>query len=404
MGAAGISIRSGRRTRSVLLVLAGLCSVLPVVSNTPAAASAPARVDWPQYQGDAGHTGWDRGESILNPANVDRLKVLWIAPVGGDASAPIEAGGMFFAGSLDGYGVQAIDAETGRVIWAKTVSSVGSLPAPAVDGSSVLQPTPDHGLLALDPASGATLWESPVDGELGQSPTVAAGHVFVPGLDFNHNDRRGLYAFDAASGRRTNTRDVARRFGVAMAGAASRRVVWTLSSFRPNDSRVIAFADSGRRKIWTQRDGLGEHLSTPVIANGNAYLVSDGDVFDLDLLTGAPQWRTMDGAYTSLAHAGSQLFATSSFAGTVTELDAETGATGWTGGTGGLHIESPPVVSGGVVFVSSDDRIYAFDQSNGDLLWISLSLGSNVASLAVFGGRLYAQTSGRLWAFHLPKH
>jgi outer membrane protein assembly factor BamB len=390
------------------LVFVGVGSGPAPASQALTAASPGQAVtsDWPQYQADAGHTGWERGEAILNPANVHRLEALWIAPVTspGLNSGPIESSGMFFAGSTDNYGVQAIDAETGHVVWTRTVSAVSSLPAPVVAGGVVLQPTADHGLVALDPESGSTVWESPVDGELSGAPTVAAGHVFVPGLDFAHGDHEGLFAFDVTTGKGTNTRDVPGRFGLSVAGAAGRRVVWSLSSGRPGDSRVIAFADADRRKIWTQREGLGTNVSTPVIANGAVYVISDGDVFDLDLLTGAVVWRTTNGAYFSLAAAGSSLFATSRYTATVTELDGSTGAAGWVAGTGGLDILSPPVVGGGVVFVPSDDRVYAFDESNGTLLWISRSVGGNYPSLALVDGRLYAQTAGRLWAFHLPKH
>src|SRR5438045_5441983 len=62
---------------AVLVPALMLLSVTAPASAVAATAAALARSAWPQYQGGAGHTGWDRGESILDPANVGGLAVRW---------------------------------------------------------------------------------------------------------------------------------------------------------------------------------------------------------------------------------------------------------------------------------------------------------------------------------------
>ena len=70
---------------------------------------------WPTYRHDASRHG---STSEQLPANV---KPAWSAKVGGAISAPVIAGGRVYLSSIDSHRVVALDAESGKQIWTRTV-------------------------------------------------------------------------------------------------------------------------------------------------------------------------------------------------------------------------------------------------------------------------------------------
>ena len=76
------------------------------------AASADA---WPTYRHDASRSGSTQ-ERL--PTNV---KPAWSTKVGRDVSAPVIAGGRVFLSSIEDHRVVALDAESGKQIWTRTV-------------------------------------------------------------------------------------------------------------------------------------------------------------------------------------------------------------------------------------------------------------------------------------------
>ena len=92
----------------------------------------------------------------------------------------IRDAGIAFVASMD-YHVYALDALTGRAVWTTPVLG------PFI-GSAALGPTgtifvgTGQSLLALDPASGRTLWtyatgDSPLDGRIDSAPAVSANNI-----------------------------------------------------------------------------------------------------------------------------------------------------------------------------------------------------------------------------------
>jgi len=84
-------------------------------------------------------------------------------------------------------------------------------------------------------------------------------------------------------------------------------------------------------------------------------------------------------------------------------IDARTGTERWSTRIRNERFSNPPVVGGGVVFVMGDDgRIVALRASDGSRLHPDIRTGGR-GTLALVGGRLYAQESGNtLFAFGLP--
>jgi hypothetical protein len=117
-------------------------------------------------------------------------------------------------------------------------------------------------------------------------------------------------------------------------------------------------------------------------------------VYALDASTGAFKWSYTTGSpvQSSPAVSGGVVYVGSDD-DNVYALDASTGAFKWSYTTGS-PVQSSPAVSGGVVYVgSSDDNVYALDASTGALKW-SYTTGDAVASSpAVSGGVVYVGSS-----------
>ena len=65
---------------------------------------------WPQFHGDAAHTGYQRFESTIGVSNVSTLTEAWTAVTGGQQfSSPAVANGVAYVGSDDGK-LYAFDA------------------------------------------------------------------------------------------------------------------------------------------------------------------------------------------------------------------------------------------------------------------------------------------------------
>src|SRR2546427_12277443 len=76
----------------------------------PVGAAVRARSDWVRFQYDAGNSGFDRHERILNTGNVGDLAQAWAVPVFYTSNPSVVGGGVYAGGT-------AIDAATGDVLW-----------------------------------------------------------------------------------------------------------------------------------------------------------------------------------------------------------------------------------------------------------------------------------------------
>src|SRR5262245_3194167 len=203
----------GPRPRPLAVLL--LFSAALVVAGG-AFASDPAN-DWTTYGHDAANTRYQPNEHDISPANAGQLAVKWVATTTGDVSGtPVVAGGAVYFGDFGGT-VWKLDADTGAVIWARTVSSYTGIAgdyartSPSLDGNVLVVGTNKTPLLlGLDATTGALLWKTQVNPDLHGTQTgspILAGHVVitgvsaaganVPGATF----RGSIAAVDAQTGR-----------------------------------------------------------------------------------------------------------------------------------------------------------------------------------------------------------
>jgi outer membrane protein assembly factor BamB len=400
-----MGMRAGWAVRATVRMsaLAGLAVTGITGGPVPARAVSPVVragvvVSWPQYQGNARHTGYNSQETTLGPGNVAGLHLLWVGSTSGAAagiSAPSIAGGRVFLGTFGDDTLRAWNATTGAADWGATGMGGGGgfESTPAVAGGRVFikdnagflyafsaatgtlqwssqgwagvgPPTLAGGLLyaqdslgnldALSPATGAVLWSTHLQGDaIKSAPAVAGGRVFVTGSERVYS----LVALDASTG------TVLWRKGIGHDQLASPVVSGAQDVYACFTSGLYSFAAAAGHKRWSQPDGC-DWDSTPAVAQGVVYTDPDGE-------GGGP-----DGLHA---------------------FSAATGALLWHAGTG---TNAAPVIANGVVYASTGSgTITAYDTATHALLWTSPAHG--FTTLAVVNGTLYAGGDNGLYAFGL---
>ncbi|MGB6450357.1 MAG: PQQ-binding-like beta-propeller repeat protein [Steroidobacteraceae bacterium] len=196
----------------------------------------------------------DHGFSPLaevNRRNVGELRVAWTwsIPPGPNETTPLEHDGVLFVGSY-GDTVQALDAATGNLLWqySRRMPSDARLSVKrnfAIYRDTLLVPTSDDHVVALDVRTGTVIWDTPVadytkswqvtggplvaqgvvmQGVTGQSP----GGAWIEGLDFKTG--RDLWRFHTIArpgepgGNSWNGLPLEQRSGAS---------VWTAGSYDP---------------------------------------------------------------------------------------------------------------------------------------------------------------------------
>jgi outer membrane protein assembly factor BamB len=153
-------------------------------------------------------------------------------------------------------------------------------------------------------------------------------------------------------------------------------------------------------------------FSSPAAVDGVVYVhVRDDHVYALDARDGAVRWKTpapapqpfwnpvfMDPTKSSPAVAGARVFV--GIDRNLTALDRATGTVLWQAALG-KKVDSTPLVVGDVVYVGSDERVFAaFDAATGRRLW-SYPMGGRVSASPTAGEGLIliGSDDGALYAF-----
>jgi outer membrane protein assembly factor BamB len=290
--------------------------------------------------------------------------VRWRSDEAGLYSSPAVAGGLVYAGDVDGSSkpggrLAALDAATGALRWAfETNGDVYGSPVVAGDAVYVED---DTGILyALDTASGGERWQAQIASEAGGDPAVAGDTVYIGALDTGD-----LLALDAATGAERWRLDLGD--GTLSTPSVAGGTVYTTGARLLDEDTaegvlVAADAATGADRWRVELDAWSS--SSPAVVDGTVYVGDvSGQLYAFDAETGAERWRTRVGPYVSFSSPGvadGVVYVMS--AGTVVALDAATGTVRWLFEIrpGNDDVDSSPVVTGGLVIAGGGDgALYA---------------------------------------------
>jgi len=313
------------------------------------------------------------------------------------------AGRRYCVSAEDGT-IVALDLATGEVAWAQPIDATRSRHTLASDGERLLIssvdiqaiPTPGTPLLALDTASGATLWQYPTTAHSLSAAAIDGGTAY-----FTSSDGQ-IHAVDTSTGQPRWT--AKHRAWGAEAPSAAGGVVCAGG----RDTILIGYAAEDGGQLW--RFGAEGMFAGPLrIVGGCVYACCwNGCLYALDAGTGRLRWQLKpergEGVSSVPVIAGGTVFIGSRVYQDVAAragngyallaLRAEDGSELWRFETT-RHITAPPAVAGNLVLFGADDgTFYALDATNGEECW-QLKLDARVVTPPqIAGDALYIGTRG----------
>ena len=383
--------------------------------------------------------GGNAENSVEHVAAAPELAVAWRRDIGAGSSntrqvmAPVVAdSGRVFV--LDGEAtVTAVDANSGSVVWKVDVKpdekeferSIFSLGlggsstgggfggGVAAGGGKVFISSGYRTVTAVDQATGAVLWTTPVDVPIHGAPTVSGSRVYV--IDVENQ----IFAFDVNTGQQAwayrGIPEPARIMRASSPAVTGDTVIAPFSS-----GELVALRAATGQAIWQQvlsRTSRTSALSEirdiagrPVVSRGVVYAVGHSGVMSaIDVRTGQPKWQLPVSSVNAPLPVGDVVYVVSK-AGELTVVNRETGQVYWTrdlnegrvrqeGGFLGFFDRTvrpvwsgPLLASNRLLLTNSDGELVAFDPKTGAQT-ASLKLGGPAfIAPAAYNGALYVLT------------
>jgi outer membrane protein assembly factor BamB len=284
----------------------------------------------------------------------------------------------------------------------------------AVGGGKVFVSSGYRTVSALDQASGAVIWTTPVDVPIHGAPTVSGNRVFV--IDVENQ----IMAFDTTTGRQDwsyrGIPEPARIMRASSPAVTGDTVIAPFSS-----GEVVALRASTGQAVWQQvlsRTSRTSALSEirdiagrPVVSRGTVYAVSHSGILSaMDIRSGQPKWAPLPIAGVNAPLPVGDVIFVVSKDGELTVINRDTGQIYWSrdlnegrvrqeGGFLGLFDRTvrpewsgPLLASSRLVLVNSDGELVAFDPKTGAQT-ASVNLGGPAyIAPAAYNGALYVLT------------
>jgi len=363
-------------------------------------------------------TTWKKKENIDPPnelvefADARVLQKLWSTDLGdgngkfGTAARPFVLGDRLYA--TDGEdGLYAFDASTGKTIFRRELEDDSFAAGAAATDTLVAVGTLNGRVLALDPSTGADLWEARVSSEVLAAPLIADGLVIV-----RCNDGR-MFGLDVADGTRKWVFDRGLPL-LSVRGYVQPMYANGIVYIGYETGKVVALRATDGSLLWEQAVGVAEGRTELqrmtdvdgelVIDGTRLYAVNyRGQVVAISPDTGRPIWNRDLSSYTGLTLGGEQLYVVDDDS-TLWALDATNGSSLWSQDAYENRWLTTPIVAGD--FLLSGDLegyLHAFSRTDGSTK-SRVQVGDEAirAAPVVDGNRVYVQNSdGELAAFEL---
>lgn len=374
--------------------------------NLPASR---ANADWTHLNGDATH---------LSPAVALTAtpRVLWTADIGEGSgkrqrlsAAPIVSNGVVYAMDV-ASGVTAVST-SGQTLWRSSLAPEAERPTEgfggglAADGGIVIATTGYGEVLRLDPATGAVLWRTAVEGPIRSAPTLAEGKAMVVA--------RGdlAYGIDLETGA-IDWRLQGLGEGPGLYGGASPAVRGPVAIFPFVTGEVRAALVRNGLTVWSAaitggrrdevRSLIKDITGDPVIDFDVVYTANQaGRLVALDRRNGERIWTQQDGSYGPPLPVGDSVFLVTDTA-EVIRVAADDGRVLWRQPMPEWTDPAKrkravphfgPLLAGGRLIVASGDGVLrSFDPATGRPLGQVPLPGAATAQPAIAGGVLYVIT------------
>ena len=297
--------------------------------------------------------------------------------------------------------------------------------APVVDNGTLYFGSKMGKLYALDIETRETVWSFPAEGALAgiySTPVIRDGSLFFGSYEiattsfliFQNQDIQGRgYALEVTKGEedwhfpKDSSQDPEPFIGSPALGGG-------LVYFTSSDGDVYALEMETGALKWSFEGGK-EIWAGPAWADGTLYVGSaDKNLYAFDAATGDQRWHfTAGGAIYTTPYINGDLVYFGALDNKVYAVDTESGAEVWTYQTGNW-VWAGPVENGGLLYAASlDHSLYALDAASGALRWAfeagdmipaSPVIADGVVFLAAREAGVYAleaETGGQLW--HYPE-
>jgi outer membrane protein assembly factor BamB len=296
------------------------------------------------------------------------LTQVWQTAVGESEPAGTALFGERLAVSLRDGILMVLNSQTGNAIW--QIKQEGFSSGPALNDKYVVVGN-EKKVFLFDIKSGALVWKSEIGSPLYATPLLADSFVYCPGMD------GVLYAIDIKDG--------TLRWSFKTGGSLVNQPVAAGKNlfFGSQDGRLYALEAESGQPFWAGGFvAQGTVESIPLVLDGRVYFGSnDSRVYALEEKSGGEFWRysTSDNVYATPVMAGGRLFVVST-GQSAAALNPLNGDVLWEVDTKNPVKETPLVYKNQLLFTClGDPMLYAFDVSNGQLVW-SLDTGDWAAS------------------------
>ena len=396
-----------RRCRRRALGAALALALALGTSHAQDLATAPAHA-WPMARGSLAGTG--RSAAVLSLPLTEAWRRDF--PEGAFAAVPVIADGVVFLGDLDGH-FHALDLTTGKTRWTRAIEQAGfpSAAALADDPRLPLVVGDDLGIVrGLDRETGETRWEFATEGEISGGPTILSAadgpRVLVGSQDAS------LSCLDLETGKRLWTHSIADqiRCGPTVARTA-------------DGDRIFLAGCDGRLHVIDAANGeeratvaIGGPTGTTPAVSGDLVLfgTEGGEFFAIDFMKAENAWQNRPGtsaqAYRSRAAIVDGLAIVGSRGRAVEAFDVASGTQAWRQPVRSRVDASPVVVNlapvpgqpprKAAVIADARGTISLLDAATGAPVWDFDAGGGFSGGAAVASGRLViASDDGTIWCF-----
>ena len=376
--------------------------------TTPAPKKRDTGFDWPLYGLDLGRTRYLPDVKLRPP-----FRRVWTRP----GSHLIEFQPVLVSGRLyylkNNGELYSVTAETGRVRWRERIGGLAAS-SPAVGGGKVYAVANKGGeggiegsgparVVALDTRTGRVRWAKRLSSASESSPLATEGRIYVG------SQNGTVYCLDADDGRIIWRHREKGAVKAAPAFSQGRVFVaaygGTVTALNARNGRVVWSAGTSGRSFGR----AGNFYSTPAVKFGRVYVGNtDGRVYSFAASSGKLAWSRSTGGFVYAAPAVADVpgmkpaVFIGSYSGRFMALDARSGKPIWTRGGYG-KISGAASVIGDVVYFSSLSRrrTWGLGARTGRTLW---SLGRGAFNPAISDGiRVYITGYSTQYAFTTPE-